>query len=248
MNPFSRFIQKIKGNISSKQSSDLLILNEAVNFEKQCIFIAIPKAGTTSVRLQLRQEGVPLIANPHLNIMQVRDSLYVYFLKLALGRNMTFPTESIPKDADLRTHANDVFNTFFKFSAVRNPWARTVSLYFRREGVQLKDKISFEEFCETHHYASDTCVHPTLHNNQIDWLCDESEKCIMDYVYKVENFEKARKEIEERTDGRIKLLSKYANYNPISLSGKYRTLYTGKTKTIIEKAFEKDIDYFKYTF
>ncbi len=31
-----------------------LILNEAVNFEKSCIFIAVPKTGTTSVRCNRR--------------------------------------------------------------------------------------------------------------------------------------------------------------------------------------------------
>ena len=70
----------------------------------------------------------------------------------------------------------------------------------------------------------------------------------MDYVYKLENFEEAIKEIEERTNGRIKLISKNANNNPKSLSRDYRKLYTEKTKKIIMKRFEKDIDYFKYTF
>ena len=74
-------------------SSEPLILSEAVNFDKQCIFIAVPKTGTTTVRSQLRQQGKALIENPHLNIVQVRDSLYVYFLIRALGRNESFPSE-----------------------------------------------------------------------------------------------------------------------------------------------------------
>jgi hypothetical protein len=241
-------IHKISGNQRSLQCSAPSIFNEAVNFEKQCIFIAVPKTGTTSVRSQIRQEGIPLIANPHLNIMQVRDSLYVYFLKSALGQNKTFPTESIAEDADVRAQATEVFNTFFKFSAVRNPWARAISLYFRREGVQLKDKITFEDFCDKHLYASDTCFHPTLHKNQIDWLCDDNGQCIMDFVYKVENFDAAIKEIEERTNGRLKLVNKEANKNPNSPSQNYRALYTDKTRKIIAERFQKDIDYFKYTF
>lgn len=225
-----------------------LILNEAINFEKQSIFIAIPKTGTTSIRSQLSSQGIPLIANPHLNIVQVRDSLYVYFLKLALGKNKSFPSDSVSTDADLRDRANEVFNTFFKFSAVRNPWARVVSLYNRREGVQVKNEISFEDFCKNHLYASDTCHHPTLHKNQIDWLCDESGQCIMDYVYKLENFDNGIKEIEERTNGRLQLINKKSNNNPNSLSQAYREIYTEETKKMIAKRFEKDIDYFKYTF
>lgn len=248
MSQLERILRKITGNPPRPQSPEPQILNEAVNFEKRCIFIAVPKTGTTSVRLQLRQEGIPLIGNPHLNITQVRDLIYVYLLKTALGRNNTFPSSSIPEDAALRAQANEVFNSFFKFSAVRNPWARAVSLYFRQEGVQVKDRWSFDEFCRKHFYASDTCRHPTLHKNQIDWLCDESGLCIMDYVYKLENFEDAIKEIGERTNGRLQLAIKKKNDSPGSLSQEYRALYTEETKSIIAKRFEKDIDYFKYTF
>ncbi len=163
--------------------SEALLLNEAINFEKQCIFIAVPKNGTVSVRKQIHLWGLSLIENPHLNIMQIRDSMYVYFLKKSLGKNYTFPNGSVLRDADIRKKANKIFNDFFKFSAVRNPWSRAVSLYFRREGIQVKDTITFEDFCDRHLYASDTCIHPTLHKNQMDWFCDENGKCVMDYVY-----------------------------------------------------------------
>ncbi len=225
-----------------------LILNEAVNFEKQCIFIAVPKTGTTTVRSQLRQKGAPFIRNPHLNIMQIRDSLYVYLLKQSLGQNTSFPSQSVPADAELRAKARDIFDTFFKFSAVRNPWARAVSLYFRREGVECRGSMSFEEFCKNHIYASDTCHHPTLHKNQLDWMCDDRGQCLMDYVYRLEDFDKARKEIAEQTDGRVLLEDKNVNRNPESNSRSYREFYTETTKKLIAKAFEKDIDRFKYTY
>ena len=131
---------------------------------------------------------------------------------------------------------------------MRNPCARAVSLYSRREGVRTHKQISFEEFCEKHFYASDTCRHPTLHHNQFDWLCDEHGQCIMDYIYKIEDFDNAISEIADRTNGRIKLANKTENVNPTSLSKKYRERYTEKTKKIIASRFEKDIDYFRYTF
>lgn len=224
------------------------LLNEAVNFSKQCIFIAIPKTGTTSVRSQLRQEGSALIPNPHLDITQVRDSLYVFFLANTLGRNRDFPSSAVPEDSCLRAKAREVFETFFKFSAVRNPWARAVSLYFRREGVQVHDRYSFEDFCRSHFYASDTCRQPTLHRNQMDWLCDESGKVVMDYVYKLENFDQAVVEIENLTGGRVRLEGRADNRNPGSRSLGYRDLYTRETRHLIAKRFEKDIDYFKYSF
>ncbi len=248
MKSFKQMYHGFRRIVWGLPKNERLILNEAVNFEKEVIFIAIPKTGTTSVRRQMQQEGTPLISNPHLSITQVRDSIYVYLLMRSLGCNKVFPTIAVPTDRELRDRARAVFEGFFKFAAVRNPWARAVSLYYRREGIQVRKRISFEEFCVNHVYASDTCVHPTLHRNQIDWLCDENGNCLMDYIYKVEEFDIAMNEIFERTNGRICFKKTKANKNPRSRSEQYRELYTERTKKLIAKRFEKDIDYFKYTF
>jgi len=225
-----------------------LFLNEAVNFEMEVIFIAVPKTGTTSIRRQLKQIGRPIIPNPHLDILQVRESLYLHYLRQLLGRTTTFPCDTVATDEFIRNRAKESFESFFKFSAVRNPWARAVSLYYRREGIQTSGDITFEDFCQNHVYASDTCIHPTLHKNQIDWLCDENGVVLMDYVYKLEEFDRALNEIAELTNGRLRLESKTHNTNPTSLAPKYRSLYTDQTRNLIAKRFEKDIDYFKYTF
>lgn len=225
-----------------------ITLNEAINFNLKSIFIAIPKTGTTSVVSQIKPLGKPLIQAPHLNIVQVRDTIYTYLLKLSLGRNLGYPTQGVVSDQQLREESRRIFDTFFKFASVRNPWARAVSLYSRREGVRVAGHISFQDFCERHIYASDTCIYPTLHANQIDWLTDESGNMVMDYIYKVENFDKAIEEIYEQTDGRIQLKVKRANHNPQSQSQSYRDLYNDHTRQLIAKRFEKDIDYFKYAF
>ncbi len=238
-------VSRLKNN-EGKMTS--LVINEAINFEKEVIFIAIPKTGTTSVRTQLKQPGIPIIENPHLDISQIQDLIYIYLLKENLGTNRTFPNGNIANDEELRQEAEKIFNSFFKFSAVRNPWARAVSLYSRREGIKLKDKITFDEFCENHFYASDTCFHPTLHKNQIDWLTSNNGKLLMDFVYKVEEYENAIDEISKITNGRLLLDNVKRNVNPNSKSSDYRNMYNDKTRKIIEKRFEKDIDYFKYTF
>ncbi|NES82663.1 MAG: sulfotransferase family protein [Moorea sp. SIO2B7] len=225
-----------------------MILNEAVNFDTQSIFIAVPKTGTTSVCSQLRQKGKALIPNPHLSIMQVRNTLYTYLLIKSLGKNANYPTRDLLTDAEIHAKCRQIFATFFKFASVRNPWARAVSLYFRKEGVQMQEQISFETFCENHLYASDTCRQPTLHKNQLDWLVDEDNNCIMDYIYKVEDFNKAIKEISEYTNGRIRLEYRHANRSSQSKAKIYQDLYTNHTRQLIAKRFEKDIDFFKYTF
>jgi len=222
-------------------------LNEAINFEMRAIFIAVPKTGTTSVRTQLAQPGQALLRGPHLNILQVRG-LYPFLLTRGLGSNRNFPTQRVASDAEVRATAREMFESFFKFSAVRNPWDRAVSLYRRREGVSVSAGASCEQFCQHHLYASDTCFYPTLHQNQLDWLCDEEGGCIMDYVYKLEDFNEAVKEIEARTEGRVRREAKRANVNRDGEKKSYREYYTDETRTLIAARFEKDIDYFKFTF
>ena len=252
-------IKNFKNNIFKKIKKKIFFhqneiieesINEAINFDLNCIFIAIPKTGTTSVRSQIRQKNnnSPYISNPHLNIIQIRDLIYPFLLKQSLGENKKFPTIGVLSDTVIRNEALKIFNNFYKFSAVRNPWARAVSLYFRNEGVKTSNKIDFIEFCEKHFYASDTCIHPTLHKNQFDWLSDENGLILMDYVYKIEEFEQAKIHIAESTNNRILLKNLRLNSNSKSKSSKYVEMYDEKTKKIIQKTFEKDIDYFKYTF
>ena len=224
------------------------IVNEAVHLEHKWIFIAIPKTGTTSIRTQLRQIGEPLIPNPHLNILQVRDAIDIFFLKKNLATNRSFPSVEVRTYSQIKNDSASFFSNAFKFSSVRNPWERAVSLFFRKEGVQDQKNLSFDQFIENHLYASDTCVHPTLHKNQLDWICDDNGKILLDYVFKLENFSNAIEDIFERTNGLIRLENTVANKNESSKSSEYRNLYSEKTKKMIAKRFEKDIDTFQFTF
>lgn len=224
------------------------IVNEAVNLEDNWIFIAIPKTGTTSIRTQLRQTGVPLIPNPHLNILQVRDAISLFFLKKNLATNRSFPSMGVKTYSQIKDESRNFFSGAFKFASVRNPWERAVSLFYRKEGVRDQQNASFDSFIENHFYASDTCAHPTLHKNQIDWISDDNEKILLDYIFKLEDFSKAVQDIRERTNGLIKLQDTVANKNASSRSSEYRDLYSERTKKIIAQRFEKDIDIFQFTF
>lgn len=225
-----------------------VFVNEAVNLSKAVIFIAIPKTGTSSVRSQLRQDGVPLVPNPHLDAVQIRELMYAYGLIGNLGRNRDFPQQDKFNNASVAETAKSLFDRCFKFSAVRNPWARAVSLYSRREGVQVRDRMTFQQFCEQHQYASDTCTQPTTHRNQSDWLQDEDGNDLIDFVYKVEEFENAIERIREMTNGRLVLKNIKKNRNPRSRSTSYRDMYNARTKKLIASTFQKDIETYEYTF
>ena len=241
-----KYLQKLKRRILAARRPKQL--NGAVNFDLEAIFIAVPKTGTTSIRDQISPKGPYLIPEDHLNLVQVRDLLYPHFLARALNRNRGFPPEGVATDAEVRARARAAFDDFFKFSGVRNPWARAVSLYYRSEGVQIASEMSFAEFCAQHRHASDTCLKPTLHHAQADWLTDETGRIAVDYVYKIEELDTAIVAIRERTGGRINLEHLKRNVNQRSKSETYRDVYDDTTRQLIARHFEKDIDTFKYTF
>lgn len=227
-----------------------MLFNEAVNFDKRIIFIAIPKTGTTSIRKQLSVKGPKFIPNSHLSILQVRDGLYTYFLKQALASNKHFPTDTdeVLSDAEIRRMSAEIFDGFFKFASVRNPWARTVSLYNRREGTQVSADTSFTEFCRGLRYASDTCLHPTRANCQLDWLIDETGALAVDHVIRLEDLNNGISHVNAATDGRVALKNQHRNRNPVSTAESYRVQYTEETRLIVGDLFKRDIDFFGYTF
>lgn len=223
-------------------------VNEALNAPLNCIFIAVPKTGSTSIRSQLRQKGKPMFPGPHLNICQIRDVIYPALLLAGRGQNRSFPTTLPPSDDGLRETAAAIFQSAFKFACVRNPWARAVSLYARREGILLKEHISFETFLDHHSFASDTCLIPTRHKTQSQWLCAPDGTMLMDYVFKLEDAKTAFRDIAELTEGRVILENRRENQNDQSQSDRYRDLYTDRTRKLISKQFAEDIDRFEFRF
>ena len=188
-----------------------------------------------------------MIDNQHLTIAQIQSIFYPYFLKCNLGRNDNFPVSGeVESDARVREKSRELFSKMFKFGSVRNPWARTFSLYRRKEGIQVSSQISFSEFVGAICCASETCVHPLKTMSQLDWFRDENGMVAMDYIFKLEEIGKACEEIRERTGGRVSLKNQRKNVNPIKAS--YKDAYTLKDRKIIEKLFQEEIDFFEYIF
>ena len=94
----------------------------------------------------------------------------------------------LPADERQR-RGREQFDSYFKFGFVRNPWDRTVSLCNRREGLTLKEKMSFDEFVDWINYASATCIHPALYRYQLDWFVEPHGNILVDFIGKFEKLE-----------------------------------------------------------
>ncbi len=214
---------------------------DMISHKHKCIFVEVPKTGSTSIRTIL---GFP--PRPHLNICQIRSNLQTFgrfygnrMSELFLSLYLMLPQKN-------RTQIGEkLFESYYKFGFVRNPWDRVVSLYFRKEGLQMKDTMTFEEFVEWIKYSSSTCIYPVPHTNQLDWLIDPHGNVVVDFIGRFENLQNDWKTISKKLGIEQELTHKNMN---TKRTGSYTDFYTEKTKNIIGEKFKIDIEYFGYQF
>lgn len=238
------------GKPPAPQPPQITGFNEAVSVSKQAIFVAVPKTGTTAIREQLRDDATFLVTEPHLNIREIRHGLDFYFLQQNLHQNRNFPTDpqTVLSTGEALDRAQAFYDGCFKFGSVRNPFARVVSLYRRREGLQLQDELSFSAFCDRLAYGSDTCTRPSRHSDQIEWFLDDSGSVAVDFILKLEDRETALDEINALTDGRLGLKNLKRNVNTAADERSYRDFYDDAARQKIATLFERDLDMLGYTF
>ena len=170
--------------------------------EYKCIFIPVPRTGTTSVN-----KIIPRPFHPHPDILEVK--------------------EVIPKKK---------FDAYFKFAFVRNPWDRVVSLYLRSHQQDFK---RFVYSCEM---SSSHCVWPRSKKYQLDWLCDESNNLLVDFVGRFENLQNDFNHVCEE----IGLPHQKLGHENKSKAHDYRDYYNSELIDVVYKNFKKDIEYFGY--
>ena len=211
-----------------------------ISYDYKCIFVEIPKTGSTSIRA--------IIGHPpksHLNICQIKYNMMHYWTHYGGKKNKILASLYLLLSEKKRNElGRKQFDSYFKFGFVRNPWDRVVSLYLRKEGLQMRDKMTFDEFVSWIQYSSSTCIHPVPHVNQLDWLVDPHGNVLVDFIGKFETLQDNWMVIAKKLG--IKQHLPHKNKNPRK---KYYTeYYSRKTRTIIEDKFRRDIEFFGYKF
>jgi hypothetical protein len=212
-----------------------------ISHRYKCIFVEVPKTGSTSIRSLL---GVP--PKPHMNICQMKYELENYWTHHGGIKNRVMASLYLLLTPQRRAKIGEtLFHRYFKFGFVRNPWDRVVSLYERREGMQLREKMSFEKFVSWMSLASSTCIHPMPHRNQLDWFVDPHGNVAVDFIGRFEQLESHWKLICRRLG--IDEPLPHNNRNP-GRTRHYTDYYNAETREIIARRFRVDIEYFEYSF
>jgi len=201
------------------------------------IFIHIPRCAGTSIEKAL----IPLTTKA---------------TKIGQLSGSDLATHWLPGGGHGRQHAKlTVVGThvplghFFKFTFVRNPWARAVSqirylqtgtqdLPFTGKDFQKNLWLYCQKLEMSHGHDLGVC--------QLDYLVDTRGRMAMDFVGRFENLEKDFKTICQKLG--VKQPPKLPHLHASRRARPYQDYYDKKTTDWIRRRFAKDIEYFSYEF
>src|SRR5206468_10443214 len=116
-------------------------LLEMISHKHKCIFVEVPKTGSTSVRAILGKAW-----KPHLNLWQIKNQMETNWTRYGGRKNRILASLYLLRSEDRRTEiGRKQFDSYFKSGFVRNPLERVVSLYERTEALQLRNEMIFDE-------------------------------------------------------------------------------------------------------
>lgn len=141
----------------------------------------------------------------------------------------------------------NIFNAYFKFAIVRNPWDKLVSQYTylrKRKDLQhylgVTAETTFAQYIEAAALSDHVQLTP-----QVDFVNDENGLSIVDFIGRFETL----KEDAQRIFSRIGIQNMILPHTQRSLREKdYRSYYTAETRDRVAQIYERDIALFKYKF
>jgi chondroitin 4-sulfotransferase 11 len=149
--------------------------------------------------------------------------------------------------SDLKKYLDeDIWNSYYKFAFVRNPWSRLVSWYnmcierpttpFMR--LVKREANTFEEFLNLSQWRAERTTF-----NQADYVTDAAGGLIVDFVGRFERITEDFRTVCEHLHVDLKLPHKNRG-----IPADYRTYYNHRTRQLVAGRFARDIEMFGYSF
>jgi hypothetical protein len=137
----------------------------------------------------------------------------------------------------------------FTFTLVRNPWDKVVSHYHyrvRTNQTGLAEKpVAFAEWLQRCYVDHDPRYYdqPRMFMPQRQWLVDEHDKLLVEFVGRFENLTEDFQRICER----LSVNAQLGHAKPSS-RGSYRDYYDADSEALIREYFAEDLALFGYEF
>ena len=203
-----------------------------ISFRHRFIFVAIPKTATHALRVALR---------PHLG---PRD-----WEQCGLFTRKTFPLAALAQIGHGHMTCQqvrpfllpDVWEGFFRFCTVRNPYDRFVSYcyFMNRENQRMqKDPLgTMKQIIEDRQDAELVLFRP-----QCDFVIDEEGRLMVEYLIKFEALQSHFDHICQR----LRLPHMPLQHINVTGSARYRPCYDRELKEMVQAVYRQDFELFDY--
>ena len=138
----------------------------------------------------------------------------------------------------------DIFNNFYKFAVIRNPFDLIVSDYFWRKNSNFMNEKSFDEIIQElkdNKYQT----HGLLNLNKL--MDIKRENILCDYIIKYENLNEELSKVFHKLkipfNGKLEIFKKRFDRDR-----DYQKFYNKNSRKLVEDIFFREIDMFKYKF
>lgn len=215
-----------------------------INNTHKFIFVHIPKnAGTTVNEVLARYTGWNDLELGGTDYGEVLAA--IYWPRFRIGKHTR-------ARGIRRTVGEAVWQDYFTFAFVRNPYARTFSVYrfLKRwrnwDGSEVMDKFnSFEDFLGSEFFQRDEGPDAIFLPQHI-WLEGEDNQIIVDYTGKVEEIGTAFRHLGSRVgiafeEGQIPVM------NDSGDPAEFRTAYSERAIAIVRERYNRDFQLFDYS-
>jgi hypothetical protein len=215
-----------------------------ISYSHKFIFFHVTKAAGSSIKEALKDYGTEpdkfKINRPPKMLGEKVNPLYEMWESSLWHAKARDAKKELPYE---------VYNNFYKFAFVRNPWDWQVSYYhfILKEETHIRHDLvkSMRGFDEYLKWAIDTKkpFPKGATKLQKDIITDSDGKIIVDYVGRYET-------LTQDFDYVCRVLKIKASlpYLNSSKHKDYRSYYTEDTRKLVEKHFKEDIELFGYTF
>lgn len=143
------------------------------------------------------------------------------------------------------TMSEDDWKSYFKFTIVRNPWDRTVSMYFYSKTIPGRVAVdeTFPQWLGRTYGKSADSFQNQFYSN---WFRDHTGEFLVDNIFKYENYETDVRKIADQfaltpSDMPLPHINKTEREH-------YSVYYDAASKDIVANMYGKDIEFFGYEF